>query len=331
MTLCKTHPSRKTNVTQVLPPLTKLFANCRRWLKRYSGALHVQYTADYTLPAAAEMRAVALSFLDGFALAGTYGPTKLVTYISSLPAGHRGIYYEGAAAAKAFGDMASQDDLLETMRLLDEVPQYSFLLYMGIGEAMAQLKISPAASNCLTNNSWSDQIWEGYGFFNGYFRWFDTLVHQKYPEGLAPELRPAYDQGLGRAIYFLTSGKPYEIRDYISTFAPERQKEMWAGLGQPAAYAGGCDEKALRKLLELSGESRIELQQGVLLGVSGRLQQNCIPDFTDTLCQLVCGTTTSSGNVLINQDINRLVDNRGKYKLLDWQNKVRSSLKLALV
>lgn len=274
------------------------------------------------------MRAIALSYLDGFALAGTRPPTNLITDLSALPADPRGVYYEGAAAAKTLSALTSQGDLLETAQLLEESPRYSFLIYMGIGETMAQLRISPTACSSAPGSGWPAQVWEGYGFFDGYFRWFDTLIHQKYPVGLPTELEAAYDQGLGRAIYFLTNGKPYEIRDYISTFSPVRQKEMWAGLGHPASYAGGCEEGVLRKLLELSRDNRIELMQGVLLGVATRMQQNHVPDFTNALHNIVCSNTT--GSATINQDIDQLIIEWRNYQMLDWQEKIRSSLKMEL-
>lgn len=309
-----------------MPSLFELLSKCQNWLKLKADTISSNSkVCDYSLPNSPRHRSVASAYLDGLSLANKYDAGELKGILGALEPSDRGVYYEGAAAGKALIALSRHQNIEAAVSLFEAAPEYSFVIYMGIGEAMAQLKISPAAFNTVADNPWGGQIIEGYGFFDGYFRWFDTLVHQTYPPGLSPELRAAYDQGLGRAIYFVTNGRPQEIRDYISTFAPARQKELWAGLGQPAAYVGGPSESDLRKLLDLSGNNRFELMQGVLLGLSARIEQNFVPEYTEAARSIICGIS-SSKDTIVNPDVQELILKRTEHPIFSWQKSIRESL-----
>lgn len=310
-----------------LPNLNLFFRNCRSWLESKRATVSSSDSGcDYSLPRLSEMKTVATAYLDGLSLSNELEVVKLKAILDSLAPLDRGVYYEGAAAGKAISDLSKNPDIREAMALIEAIPDYSFVLYMGIGEAMAQLEVAPMSFGSFKDEKWAGQIVEGYGFFNGYFRWFDTLVRQTYPVGLLPDLRDAYDQGLGRAIYFIANGQPYKIRDYIGNFAPERQKELWAGLGQSAAYVGGSSESELRKLLYLASHNRVELMQGVLLGVSARIQQKFVPEHTDAARSIICGIANPK-EIIVNSHVHELVLNREEYSLMNWQRAVRSSIK----
>lgn len=310
--------------------ISEFVTKCHNWLEIQKGTISPRSTVcDFSLPNSARHKSVATAYLDGLSLASEYCVTELNDLLCALEPADRGVYYEGAAAGKALSSFSRNQSLEDVVSLLRAAPEYSFVLYMGIGEAMAQLKIPPTLCNTVAENPWGGQIIEGYGFFDGYFRWFDTLVHQVYPSDLAPGLRAAYDQGLGRAIYFVTNGRPRDIKDYISTFAPARQKELWAGLGQSTAYVGGPSESDLRKLLDLSGNDRFELMQGVLLGLSARIEQNFVPDYTETARSIICGID-SAKETIVNSNVQELVLNRRDYPIFSWQKSIRESLSLEL-
>jgi hypothetical protein len=315
---------------QPVQSLAEFIARCQSWFKLKKDTISPgSKVCDFSLPSSARHRSVASAYLDGLSLASEYNAKSLNEMLCALDPSDRGVYYEGAAAGKTLSAFASNQKLDETLSLLQSAPEYSFVLYMGIGEAMAQLKVSPTLCSTVADNPWGGQIVEGYGFFDGYFRWFDTLVHQTYPKDLPPDLRAAYDQGLGRAIYFVTNGRPREVKDYIATFAPARQKELWAGLGQSTAYVGGPSESDLRKLLDLSGNDRFELMQGVLLGLSARIEQNYVPDYTEAARSIICGIS-SSKETIVNSDVQELILKRREYPIFSWQKSIRDSLSAEL-
>ncbi len=273
------------------------------------------------------LRKVASTFLDGFAVASESTVNDaLHREVRSLPQTDRGVCYEGVAAGKTVRDLTAHTDLSEASELLRDEENYSFLLYLGIGEAMAQMKLPPQLCNAVAKEKWSGQIIEGYGFFDGYFNWHDALVDQRYPVGLEPGLRAAYDQGIGRAIYFVTNCAPAQMRDMIACFPEERRAEIWAGIGIPAAYVGGLSEREFKTFLNFAGQFRAELMQGVLLGASARAKQNAIPDHTELACNIAFGESTFKA-INYTEPLNLLLNERDHYSMFDWQSLVRRELR----
>lgn len=272
------------------------------------------------------LRNVANTFLDGFSIAMESPDINVHKEISTVPKLHRGVCYEGASAAKAVRDLTANIDPSEASELLREKENYSFLMYMGIGEAMAQLKLPPQLCNAVAKEPWGGLIVEGYGFYHGYFKWHDALVHQQYPEGLEPGLEAAYNQGIGRAIYFVTNGEPVAIRDQIACFSPERRPEIWSGAGIPVAYVGGPSERELKKLSNFAGPYRAELMQGVLLGASARARQELIPDHTELACNIICGDSTINA-VTYTDNLSKLIAEREQFSMIEWQSLVRHELR----
>ncbi len=302
-------------------------ASCKKFLIdnrsrfRPSGAL-----SDPKLVRAKELRKVAVTFLDGFTVASELSVQKVQREVGSLPQAVRGVCYEGAAAGKTVRDLTANEDLSEASELLRREEEYSFLVYLGIGEALAQMKLPPQLCNAVAKERWAGQIIEGYGFFDGYFNWHDALVNQRYPQGLEPGLKAAYDQGLGRAIYFATNCDPIQMRDMISCFSEDRRAEIWSGIGIPTAYVGGLTEREFKKFLNFAGPYRAELMQGILLGASARAKQNAIPDHTELACNMILGETTFDA-MRYTEPLTSLLQEREQFTMFDWQSLVRAELR----
>ena len=335
---------------QEIQPFQRLLSRCRSWLMK-TGNRPIRPLDNPGHVHASTLKQVASTFVDGFSIAIETDTRNLEREIGVMKATDRGVGYEGASAAKAVLDLTSQvkfglsrqteshlgdsepalksviqAQLSQSTALLTEADRYTFLLFLGIGEAMAQLKLPPVLCNEIANELWCGQILEGYGFFDGYFNWFDSLVNQRYPAALKPELRSFYDQGLGRAIYFVTNSSPTLIRDYINNFPLERRSELWSGVGIPTAYVGGLSEKELRKLIDYSGTYRAEIMQGVLLGASARAKQELVPDHTELACNIVCGMHLIEG-LSVTSELEQMLQLRESYNMADWQAVVRKLLR----
>lgn len=276
---------------------------------------------------AAEFRRITILFLDGFGAALESETPKVESDIDKLPLIDRGVAFEGAAAAKAVIDLSATNfSKSETSSLLIDSSRYSFLIFLGIGEALAQLRMPPQICNAFSDENWSGQIIEGYGFFDGYFNWHNAIIKQVYPAELNLDLRAAYNQGIGRAIFFMTNGNPQKMRDSILSFEPTRRAELWAGAGLPTAYIGGHTERELRRLIDLAGEHRAEFMQGIMLGTSARNQQSFIPEHTELATKIVYGASALK-SIEYSDSLSKLIDSRESYSMLDWQHMVRRELR----
>jgi len=302
-------------------------ASCQRYfLSRLAAKIRLGPIDDPRHVKIKQLQRVAGLFLDGFGMAAGGTGSPLDRQLGTFAHVDRGVAFEGAAAGSAVSDLIRHGNHSESSLLLKNNPNFSFLIFLGIGEALAQLKMPPQLCNSVANERWSGQIIEGYGFFDGYFNWYEAIVKQRYPIGLAPSLRAAYDQGLGRAIFFMTNCNPALMRDYISSFHITRRAEMWSGAGIPIAYVGGNSERELKKLLDFAGHYRAELMQGVLLGASARTQQALVPDHTEMACNIICGESAIV-SVDYTDRLSQLLVNREQYSMFDWQLSIRQELR----
>jgi hypothetical protein len=81
--------------------------------------------------------------------------------------------------------------------------------------------------------------YDGLGFHDTYFN------HPRILAGWSRERSGyrarVYDQGVGRALWFVTGGLIDAAIGIISKLPEKRQKDLWSGLGLAMVYAGPID------------------------------------------------------------------------------------------
>jgi len=126
---------------------------------------------------------------------------------------------------------------------------------------------------------------DGYGFDRAYFdtkRWVDEQAEPvPYPWAGRPDYFPrAFDQGVGRALWFIHGGDPQAVADAVNRFAEGRRADLWSGVGLAATFAGGTDRSGLVRLRRLAGEYYRELALGVVFAVKARTYSSYVPEHT---------------------------------------------------
>ncbi|HEY5854578.1 MAG TPA: DUF1702 family protein [Aldersonia sp.] len=137
---------------------------------------------------------------------------------------------------------------------------------------------------------------DGYGFDKAYFdpaRWvFGTAVPRPYPFDGAPEhFGPVFDQGVGRALWFVFGGNAEPLPRTIAAFAPSRRADLWSGIGAAITYVGGPDAADLERLLDAARGYRPELAVGAVSAAKARVYAGHVPETARVGVELLCGTT----------------------------------------
>jgi hypothetical protein len=134
---------------------------------------------------------------------------------------------------------------------------------------------------------------DGFGFHEGYFR-PRAMIHGKRTPALSSlEARRAFDEGLGRALWFVECADGPRVAARISTFASARQQDLWAGVGLAATYAGGCNTGTLQYLRNQSGEWVSLLAQGSAFAAKARQLAGLQAPHSDHACEILCGCSSS--------------------------------------
>lgn len=212
----------------------------------------------------------------------------------------RGFAYEGATMAftvlDAMGGGGSR-----TRELLEGPgrPHY-FLACIGIGFAMARLprvlwrKVLPELSGISYHPTMSWLAVDGYGFDKAYFDQDTWITRQRRPkpypwQGRADYFPRAFDQGVGRALWFRHAADPAAVAATVAGFAEERRADLWGGVGLAAAFAGGCDSAGSEMLRQSAAGHEPHLTQGAVFAAKARTWAGHCPEHTDTAVRVLTG------------------------------------------
>lgn len=249
-------------------------------------------------PAAAERQArIAAAFWVGYhAALADPRPQPVRETIEGVERGWRGFACEGVGMALELLDALTPSFSKRRGRRLDAVLAgpvgvHRYLLYLGVGFTLARLRRRPRPVLERLDPLCRWLIFDGYGFYHGFFGWRRTLIEHRVPRSLAGcgYGRRVFDHGLGRSLWFVEAMAPRVIAEGIEGFPEERRGDLWTGVGLASAYAGGLPPAGLAELRERSGRWAPDLLQGAAFAATARLEADDFAAHTDEACRALCG------------------------------------------
>lgn len=218
------------------------------------------------------------------------GLAPLVAQLEQVAPEFRGFAYEGAAMGLAVRDALCLGAPL-WQRFVDGPAQHQhYICHCGRGWSFARLpgSVGRRAARVPGHLRWLN--YDGYGFHEGFFGWRRSIDGCRVPRGLRGYAPRAFDQGLGRSLWFVRGAHPDAIAAAVAAFPAHRQADLWAGVGLAATYAGGVDEPVLQRVLAASGRHAPALAQGACFAAGARHRGgNLVPHTeraTFTFCRL---------------------------------------------
>lgn len=240
------------------------------------------------------LEGVGSSFVRGYQLALDTGDCDLLAarIAAEVDPDSAGFAFEGAAMALTLLDALVPWRRRRLQRLLDGPGSaHVYIVHVGAGWALARLPVRVGRFLARLDPFMGWLALDGYGFHQGFFHWPQAVVRQAVPRRLRGYARRAFDQGLGRSLWFVDGADPARIAAEIAAFPEARRADLWSGVGLACCYAGGLGRAAIAKLRLLAGRCRPELAQGVAFAAKARLLAgNPTPD-TALACAEVCGLT----------------------------------------
>jgi|HubBroStandDraft_1064217.scaffolds.fasta_scaffold12059_4 hypothetical protein len=245
------------------------------------------------------LEAIGQTFLRGYhaALADQDG-AALARSLGSVDAELQGFAFEGAAMALTLLDNLTPVNRGRFQRFLrgDGSP-HLYMLHVGAGWALARLPWLRWRVNSFVSTLDPLARWlalDGYGFHQGYFYWPDSVSRQRVPRGVAGYARRAFDQGLGRSLWFVEGADAPRIAATIGAFPQVRQPDLWSGVGLACAYAGGRDTAHIQLLREAAGPYLAQAAQGAAFGAKARERAGNPAPHTGLACDILCGVSAQA-------------------------------------
>ncbi len=173
-----------------------------------------------------------------------------------------------------------------------EGQNHIYMLHVGAGWAIARLPVDPEKFIRKYHPLYRWLAIDGYGFHQAYFKTKSYVYQQKNPENLSSEARPVFYQGVGRCLWFIEGAQPEKIDQTINKFPEVLRKDLWAGVGLAASYAGGIDKEGLSLLKELSGIYLPQLGQGAAFAAKARTRAANVTPNTQLACKIFTNKST---------------------------------------
>ncbi len=217
-----------------------------------------------SLAAQARLEQIGLTFLEGYHAALEVESTEaLAQRLEAIEPERRGFAYEGAAMGLALPARLFpwRRHLLQRF-LAGPAQAHVYMAHIGIGWAWAALPGGFEGALRRYDGFVRWLILDGFGFYHAYFHPDRYLRQQRVPRRVRGYGQRAFDQGLGRALWFVESADVARVVLAVEAFEITRRADLWSGVGLAAAYAGAVDEGALRTLLQAAGARHSALQQG---------------------------------------------------------------------
>jgi hypothetical protein len=129
---------------------------------------------------------------------------------------------------------------------------------------------------------------DGYGFHEGYFDWPSSVTLRQRPRHLRGYALRAFDQGLGRSLWFYAGADVEVISRTIERFEAARHADLWSGIGLACAYAGGVDRTGVARLRSAARGHLPQLAQGAAFAAKARAHAGHTVPHTELASTLLC-------------------------------------------
>jgi hypothetical protein len=221
--------------------------------------------------------------------------SKQTEYLHSFDVEFRGIAYEAASMNTALSDAKTDKKQSRWLAFLNECGnEYAIQIHVGLGWALAQEHQSVVPFTSALAPMLRYRVLDGYGYYEGIFRKRKSIISKQKFETEDYTAAAAYDQGLGRSIWYSTKGNIDIAKSTIATFPADRQKDLWRGLGIAITYVGGCNTDYLKKITDNATGFTADLATGAAMTLVSRNIANSILPDTEVACNMFCHKTTSA-------------------------------------
>lgn len=257
---------------------------------------------------------VGACFLHGFHTALMLNdPWDIASELEAVEQEDLGFAYEGAAMAIAMLDhllpwrIYNESEMAATMfdhflpclerRLSGFIngpgAAHVYMVHVGVGWALARLRlrIEPTLASLHPLLKWL--VIDGYGFHEGYFHWRRSVRRGMVPSELTGYARRAFDQGVGRSLWFVDGAAVPLIEQTVRSFHRDRHADLWSGVGLAATYSGAADSQSLAALRDACDSYGPALAQGAAFAAKARQLAGIPADHTEAACEILCGMSAN--------------------------------------
>jgi hypothetical protein len=225
----------------------------------------------------------------------------LIPYLENFDSLFRSVAYEGASMSRALNNLAQGKELNHWFAYLEKVPQHSTQAYIGLGWAIAQRQVPVSDVLFIFDPIFRSRIIDGYGYYEGMFRQRYSVRDKIIPDDIKGDDLRAYDQGLGRSLWYTAKGSMMQLAELINDFPGIRKSDLWRGAAIAVAYIGAFDKNMLDSITRCASDYQIQLAIGAALLARSRWQAGTLNTDTGMICRHCCHLSAQEAAQMVYQ------------------------------
>ena len=211
----------------------------------------------------------------------------------------RGFFVEGGAMGSALVDsIPFRRPMLGKFRARFE-ESYPLLVHAGTGLAMSKLSWREKAIVGALDPFYRWLAYDGMGYHNVYFQQEKTLNSPK--RKLAGYASRAYDQGVGRGIWFVSGADIGKAAAVANRMPADRRADIWSGIGLASCYAGPANENIFRNGYRHAGPNGEWFAQGIAFACSARIADQSMPETISEAINMLWGMAPENLAALVEE------------------------------
>jgi len=236
------------------------------------------------------LEGVARCFVRGYHAALEWDLSELPRRLGAEEPAMRGFAHEGAALGLTLLDVLTgwRRDRLGAF-LAGPGADHFYIIHVGAGWSLARLPLSVRGLLSRLDPVLGWLALDGYGFHEGFFHAPLRVARQAVPAKVAGYARRAFDQGLGRSLWFVEGAHAGRIAATIGAFPEARRPDLWSGVGLACTYAGGRGADDLAALRRAATPWTRELAQGAAFAAKARFRAGIPTADAELACRALCG------------------------------------------
>ena len=229
-------------------------------------------------------------------------PPVLAARLARLEPELHGFAYEGVGLGLALFDAVTpwRRDRFAAFLRGPGSPQ-PYMLHVGAGWALARLPVAVGRFLDRFDPLLGWHALDGFGFHEAFFRWQRTVELRQVPARVRGYAARPFDVGVGRRLWFTPQVETEPLLRLIGSFPPERQGDLWTGVGEASAFAGGRGEDALREIRRAAGPYVPQLGQGAAFSAAVRARGGNPAPHTDLACRILTGLDAAAAAALTHE------------------------------
>ena len=239
------------------------------------------------------LEAVGATFIGGYnAALAADTIDEVLRHIAAFAPAQRGFAAEGAAMGVAVADALPFRKPRLDAYLRAVAGEFTYLAHVGAGWALARVPWRRRHILAALDPVHHWLAFDGLGFHDAYF--FHRRILAGWRRQRTGYAAKAYDQGVGRALWFVAGACAQEVTRLIAAFPAARQRDLWSGLGLAMAYAGPASPADIVSAHRAADAHAGLFAQGVAFACEARARAGYVPEHTELAARAVSGIDAGS-------------------------------------